>query len=188
MPIFVWTKVGTEAGEPLASILARKEHERVTGGVFWWGIGTSLGPALRDQAQKAGGTLPVLFCEMLGPAQRHDVSPASTVRWARWRDWSGMEADTPSHICVTSRGEDRNDRPKDKHYALLCSSTQPITFNKSRQSFEPRNCRTLSGRVPGDSQNTAPLDGNPANSHLGGRYRVAFTATLIMPWQVTLIR
>jgi 4-aminobutyrate aminotransferase-like enzyme len=47
--IFCWTKMGTEAGQTLGTILRRKELERQAGsGIFAWGIGNSLGasPAL----------------------------------------------------------------------------------------------------------------------------------------------
>jgi hypothetical protein len=50
---FVWTKMGAESGEGLAQIVRRKEGERVAGrGIFWWGIGTSLGPAVPDRARQ----------------------------------------------------------------------------------------------------------------------------------------
>ena len=189
MAVFVCTKIGAEAGEGIAGILARKEAERVAGkSIFWWGIGTSLGPALRDEARRAGGTIPIVFCEMLGSAQSHDAAPASVVQWLRWRDWANAESDVPSFVKVTSRGEDRKGRRKDKHYALICQSLNKIELNATGQLFDPRNCRTLGGKVPGDSQNTALLDGSFAQSHPNGRYRIAFVANLVSPWQATLIR
>lgn len=190
MSVFVWTKIGTEAGESVADIIARKENERTAGyGTFWWGIGTSLGPNLRLEARRAGGAIPILFCEMLGRPQRHDISPASTVRWARWRDWSNSKSDIPPFVQVTSRGEDRKGKHKDKHYALICHSQTKIGINRSGQLFDPRSCRTVpSGKVPGDSQNTALLDGDFRQSHLNGRYRIAFVANLVSPWQATLTR
>lgn len=161
MPVFVWTKIGAEAGESVSDIIARKESERTAGGgTFWWGVGTSLGPALRVEAQCARGTIPILFCEMLGRPQRHDVSPASTVRWARWRDWK-----------------------------TSCHSQSKIEINRSGQQFDPRNCRTVpGGKIPGDSQNTAHRDGDFRQSHPNGRYRIAFVANLVSPWQATLTR
>jgi hypothetical protein len=57
MTAFVWTKMGVESGETLPQIIQRKEAERIAGdGNFWWGIGTSLGAAVRDD-----GSLAVLF-------------------------------------------------------------------------------------------------------------------------------
>ena len=48
MDAFVWTKMGVESGEDLAKIIRRKESERIAGrGIFWWGIGNSLGAAVR---------------------------------------------------------------------------------------------------------------------------------------------
>jgi len=189
MSIFVWTKIGTEAGEGVTRIIARKESERISGaGIFWWGIGTSLGTALCDQARRAGGTIPVLFCEMLGRAQSHDASPTSIIRWLRWRDWANSEFDVPSFIEVTSRGEDRKGKRKDKHYALICHSANKIDIDQTGQLFDPKNCRTLAGKVPGDSQNTALLEGSFAQSHPNGRYRIAFVANLVNPWQAMLTR
>jgi hypothetical protein len=187
--IFVWTKIGTEAGEGVDKILARKENERIEGaGIFWWGIGTSLGPALCEQARLTGGKIPVLFCEMLGKAQSHDASPTSTIRWLRWRDWASSEFDVPSFVEVTSRGEDRNGKRKDKHYALVCCSETKIDIDRTGRLFDPKNCRTLRGKVPGDSQNTALLEGDFSQSHPNGRYRIAFTANLVSPWQAHLTR
>jgi hypothetical protein len=52
MTVFVWTKMGVESGEKLEQIVRRKEAERVKGnGQFWWGVGNSLGPAVRDAAR-----------------------------------------------------------------------------------------------------------------------------------------
>jgi hypothetical protein len=189
MSVFVWTKIGTEAGESVTDIIARKGSEQAAGrGIFWWGVGTSLGPAVRDEALRAGGTIPVLFCEMLGRPQPHDVSPSSTIRWVKWRNWNGSEFDVPSFVQITSRGEDRKGRRKDKHYALVCHSPNKIGISQPGELFDPRNCRTLGGKVPGDSQNTALLAGDFARSHPNGRYRIAFVATLVSPWQATLTR
>jgi hypothetical protein len=189
MSVFVWTKIGSEAGEGITDIIGRKRDEQAAGnGKFWWGIGTSLGPAVREAAERAGGTIPIVFCEMLGRAQPHDASPKSTVRWAKWRDWNNCEFDVPRFVRVMSRGEDRKGRRKDKHYALICHSQKKIEIAQQGQLFDPRNCRTLSGKIPGDSQNTALLEGDFAQSHPDGRYRIAFVVNLVNPWQATLIR
>jgi hypothetical protein len=184
---FVWTKIGTETGESIADIVDRKEGERSKGGVFWWGIGTSLGPALRDEAQKSGGSIPIIFCVMLGEPQKLDVSPASKVRWTSWRDWDGSETSVPPFVLVKSRGEDRSGKRKNKHYSVVCRPDGKLRLNSNGQLFDARNCRTLSGKAPGDSQNTALLTGDITRSHPNGRYRVAFAAMLVRPWQATLL-
>ena len=44
---FCWTKIGTEAGETIESILLRKELERISNnGIFLWGVGNSIEPIL----------------------------------------------------------------------------------------------------------------------------------------------
>ena len=46
---FCWTRFGTEAAEPIDSILGRKERERVANrGIFVWGIGNAIGPSIRE--------------------------------------------------------------------------------------------------------------------------------------------
>jgi hypothetical protein len=76
MDVFVWTRMGVESGEGLEQIVRRKEAERVEGnGQFWWGIGNSLGPAVRNAAREAGGRLPVLFSIMLGRPRAADSAP-----------------------------------------------------------------------------------------------------------------
>lgn len=185
---FVWTKVGIEAGESVTDILARKEAERVAGkGIFWWGVGNSLGPAVHKMAEATGGTLPILFCALLGPSKPHDIAPASIVRWKRWRDWNGKIADVPSFVRVTSRGQDWNGKDKGTHYALVCRSENPIIFDRNGPLFDPRYCTTHLGKIPGDLQITALLRGDLNTPHRDARYRIAFKATLVSPWMATFL-
>jgi hypothetical protein len=184
MSAFVWTKMGVESGEGLAQIVRRKEAERIAGrGIFWWGIGNSLGTAVRDSARRQGGKLPVLFSTMLGRAKSIDAAPESVWRWTAWEDQSGRVHDIPSHVTVISRGAEA----KERHYALVCYSDQPISVRTNGQRFNPNMCRTLSGKVPGASQVTALLKG-VAEGHPQGPYEIGFKATLIEPWAVKLVR
>lgn len=184
MDVFVWTKMGVESGEGLAQIVERKESERVAGqGQFWWGIGNSLGSAVRTEARAQGGTLPVLFSRMLGRPRPRDESPEMTFRWTGWEDENGKIQDVPSHAKVISRG----DPSKAKHYALVCYSKAPLTLEHG-EKFDPNQCRTVAtGRLPGPSQVTALLRGS-ATGHLRGPYDICFRATLIDPWAVKLVR
>jgi hypothetical protein len=152
---FVLTKPGIEAGESLAKIVARNEAERVAGkNIFWWGIGSSLGPAVVKAAQDAGGKLQLLFVINKRPSspKEHDVSPAKVIRWTRWQDWNGSVRDIPSFANVTSRGHEL----KSKHYALVCYSEKPITFDVNGPGFDPSLCRTTLGKRPGSSHPTVP--------------------------------
>jgi hypothetical protein len=184
MKAFVWTKMGAESGEPLEQIVRRKEAERKAGrGIFWWGMGNSLGPAVRADARAQGGTLPVLFSKMLGRAKASDESPDMVWRWTEWQDENGRLHDVPAHVNVISKGH----RSKDKHYALVCYSTTPLSLGNGNARFDPNLCRTPNDKIPGPSQVTALLRGAP-EKHSRGAYEVCFQATLIDPWAVKLVR
>ena len=184
MTSFVWTKMGVESGEGLTQIVERKEEERrAGGGIFWWGIGSSLGSAVREHARAQGGSLPIIFSKMLGRAKAVDRSPAAVWRWMGWEDARGQTHNVPSHVKVISRG----DPSKGKHYALVCNSATPLVLRDDGIRFDPAQCRTPSGKVPGASQVTALLIGSSVG-HAQGSYAIAFSATLVEPWAVKLIR
>jgi hypothetical protein len=183
MNLFVWTKMGVESGETLEQIVRRKEAERVKGnGQFWWGIGNSLGSAVRDAARTQGGRLPVLFSVMLGRPRAADSAPEMTWRWTSWEDEGGRSQAIPLHAKVISRGTGA----KDRHYALVCHSDVPLALARGGVRFDPARYRTLSGKVPGSSQVTALLRGNP-DSHESGPYEICFRAVLVEPWAVKLV-
>jgi hypothetical protein len=183
MSHFVWTKMGAESGEGLAKIVQRKEAERIVGrGIFWWGIGNSLGPAVCSSASQQDGKLPVLFSRMLGRAKPHDAAPDTVYKWTAWEDDGGRIHPLPSHVKVISRGA----ASKEKHYALVCYSATPISLGGTGDRFDPNSCRTMAGKVPGSSQVTALLNGTV--KHSTGDYEIAFRATLVAPWAVKLVR
>jgi hypothetical protein len=184
MDVFVWTKMGVESGEGLEQIVRRKEAERVEGnGQFWWGIGNSLGSAVRETVRAQGGRLPVLFSVMLGKPKATDNAPEMLWRWTGWEDEAGRIHHIPPHAKVISRGA----AMKDRHYALVCHSDAPLALAPGGERFDPARCRTLSGKVPGASQVTALLRGNPG-THGSGPYEVCFRAVLVEPWAVKLVR
>lgn len=184
---FVYTKPGAfETGEMLTAIVARKESERLAGnGIFWWGVGNSLGPRLAREAQAAGGTLPLLFLipKRPTPARREDAEPDFEFHWTKWQDAGGEIAQVPSYAHVISRG----DEEKRRHYALVCRSQIPIRFDKNGPSFDLQQCVTAAGKAPGTSQVTALVWGDPTASPAAGGYSVVFKASLIYPWQATLV-
>jgi len=183
MGLFVWSKMQNEGGQTLASILARKEAERRAGnGVFWWGIGNSLGTAVRDKAKQAGGVLPVLFSQMRTPAKRVDAHPSVVFLWTEWEDISGVRHKIPAHVLEWSRGADG----KKTHYALVCRSDEPITLS-NHGPFDPSRCLTHLGKRPATRQVTALLADESPESHAPGEYHWGFRATLIEPWVAKLV-
>lgn len=172
-----------EAGQSLATIIQRKEAERSAGnGLFWWGIGQSLGLAVCNAAKLAGDTLPVLWSEMLSKPQAIDAFPSGIRRWMAYEDSAGRINGLPAHVTVTSRVSKRN-----HHYALVCWSDTPISLG-DLGAFNPAACRTVkSSKVPADSQVTALLYGDPFQGHDAGSYRIAFRAILVEPWAVKLV-
>jgi hypothetical protein len=184
---FVFTKPGVEAGESLADILIRKEAERIAGkNTFWWGVGNSVGVALEKAAQDSGGTLPILFLvhKTQTPPKKRDASPQRVVVWTKWQDRSGSIHHVPTFANITSRW----DETKRTHYALVCYSEKPMSFDPNGPAFDPSLCRTALGKVPGSSQVTALVSGNlNASEHQNGKYRVVFHGTLVRPWQARLV-
>jgi hypothetical protein len=96
MTPFVWSVMGEDAAQPLPEILLRKEAERITGGDFWWGLGTPLGDRVASAAATNGGVLPALF-SALG-ARKHAQSSNQVVRI--WNGWcsirNGQSGTTPN--------------------------------------------------------------------------------------------
>lgn len=184
MDCFVWSKIGPDAGESLDEIIARKEKKRVAGGgIFWWAIGNSLGPAIHKAARSAGGTLPILFSPILSSPKPHDVAPEKIVLWKKWEDENRNIYDVPPYVRVTSRATDRR-----RHYALVCHSDKPLFINGNGRRFDPSMCETLSGKKPGASQVTALLRGNINDPHPSRAYRIAFSATLVVPYVAKLVQ
>jgi hypothetical protein len=186
---FVYTKPGAfETGEGLSDILIRKEAERIANGnIFWWGVGNSLGVRLRETAETAGGTLPLLFLvpKKPTPAKSKDIRPIFEFHWTKWQSSDGRIIEIPPSIRVISRG----DEDKKRHYALVCQSGEPLIFNPNGPVFDPQLCNTAPGgkKSPGTSQVTALVWGDPTAPNSTGAYRLAFRATLVHPWQAILV-
>ena len=101
---FIFSKMQAEAGQNLEEIIARKEAERVAwNGVFWWGIGNSLGSSVHDEVTAAGGILPVLFSRMLSKPKIEDSAPDEVVIWTAWENSCGTVEPVPKFVRITSR-------------------------------------------------------------------------------------
>lgn len=174
--VFCWTKMGTEAGQSLDLILARKELERrAGGGLFGWGIGNSLGVAPDLARQAVAGDVEVLFTPMKSAPKSLDVSPGQVLLWLEYVSSSGRVKRLPTNVLITSRGG----AGKRAHYALLCSSDEPLARSQSAPCFaveEVRNFTTLN-RV-GASQVTSVVRYSRNQRSIERPYSVAFTAKL----------
>jgi hypothetical protein len=137
----------TEAGEGLASIVQRKEGERIAGGgLFCWGVGNA--PS-RSLAAYRGSDLDVVFSVMKSRPKAVDVSPEIKLVWKTYVDLDGVVRPLPNGARVTSRAARA-------HYVLICRSNTPLALGDFGP-FDPRAYRNAGeGAKPiGASQVTA---------------------------------
>ncbi len=182
--VFCWTRFGTEAGEPIERIIERKETERrANGGTFFWGIGSSIAPAIAELVRRVR-TPEVLLSPIKGRPRSIDVTPDCVVRWTAAEDLLGITEPLPQAVKVTSRWDP--ERPRGAHYALVCGSSRPLRLDDlGRLSFGAlRNIR--SGAPLGASQVTAVVERGDEPVNITGEYTVALRAALVAPYFVRL--
>ena len=180
---FVWTRIGAEAGQTAAAILARKETERrASGGVFAWGIGSALGTAARELASLDAAPL-VFFSPMLSAAATHDERPSAVIAWTAYHGSGSLHA-LPAGCIVTSRAHTAAGALKTAHYALLCGTPVDHSSTLTIDSASLRNLAT--GGNVGASQVTAVVQ--VSNDAGGRRYGIAMVAALRQPYAVRLAR
>jgi hypothetical protein len=177
---FCWTRFGTEAGEPIGSILHRKEMERLANdGIFYWGIGNSVAPAVAALIERVAAP-EVLFSPIKSRPRAVDVAPASVVRWHEATTLAGDRIKLPDTIRVTSR-------PSRSHYALVCSVTDPLDAAHFGRLFFSELRNLVSGHPLGASQVTAVVSREvDAVPHGDDGYVVALRARLVEPYFVRL--
>jgi hypothetical protein len=181
---FCWTKYGTEAGQPVEAILARKELERQRnpGGVFLWGIGNSIGPSLR--ALLADVVTPTaVFTPMQARPRRIDTHPPAVVRWTAGVGLDGSAYTLPEHCVVTGR---RNPARPRKHYALVCASDRPLTDSPGGRLHRSQLRNYVRGTAVGPSQVTAVVRSDDDGPAAGVGYPIGFAARLVYPFLVEL--
>ncbi len=183
---FCWTRFGTEAGENIGSIFARKEQERLaTGGMFLWGIGNSVGPAIRDLIRLEERPM-VLFSPMRSKPKAIDVAPASVAVWSEARGLDGQDWPIPEGVKVTSRQGSETGRTKRSHYALVCRSSSPLrAFDLASIRYEEL-VNLQSKNKLGASQVTAVVEQLPHSSERCTIYPVTLMAELVFPYFVKL--
>ncbi len=180
---FCWTRFGTEAGEPIETILARKEEERaVNGSIFLWGVGNGIKPSMQALIRHEPEP-EIIFSPIRSAPRKADVAPSKVVMWMAARTMNDNHYDLPEGSLVTSRFSRR------PHYALVCASDVPLEpdFDGERFSFGAlRNL--LTGKPVGVSQVTAVV------RHVGGALRetgpiyvAALRARLVPPYFVRLV-
>lgn len=181
-PVFCWTKMGTEAGQPLETILRRKELERrVGGGIFAWGIGNSLGVAPKLARQRSQhGEVDVFFTPMRSAAKALDAEPSQVLLWLSYLDDEERQVDLPGHMIVTSRGNFAQAGSKRSHYALICNGDDDITIPANEGAIDANKTRNFVSLNPlGSSQVTAVVSYQPNCVGLPEKlYPVTFRAKL----------
>lgn len=183
---FVWTRYGTESGEAVGSILARKEQERqAAGGIFLWGIGNSVAPSVRKLLACLKGRDPcVVFSPMLAAPRAVDVAPAKVFAWQSARGIDEQEWEMPAGTLVTSRGGAAG-ISKSRHYALVCRRSEALRVNDSGDRFAIADLANFaSGNPVGHSQVTAVV--HRTGRSTDGPYVAAVVATLAYPYVVEL--
>lgn len=183
---FCWTRFGTEAGEPIESILMRKEVERSrNGGVFLWGVGNSIRPSVLDLLAECDSPC-VVFSPMLSRPAARDVSPSRTVVWTTAIGLSGHRCELPAASVVTSAVREGSSRPY--HFALVCQSEGPLARRSDCERIRLTDLRNLShGTAIGSSQVTCVVRHTPGSSgEPSPTYEVALVARLVAPFFVRL--
>jgi hypothetical protein len=183
---FCWTRFGTEAGQAINQIFARKEQERLAnGGVFFWGIGNALGPSIRELLLRTGKP-EVLFSPIKSSPRSVDSQPAAVVAWTLAETLHGEPFKLPEHSLVTSR-HDPN-APRKSSYALVCFSSVPLNQARCDEGIALSALRNLrTGRPIGASQVTAIVQSCVGSlTAQTSRYEVLVRARLVEPYFLRL--
>lgn len=183
---FCWTRFGTESGEDIMSILARKEQERqATGGMFLWGVGSSVGPAMRDLVRIEQQPR-VVFSPMRSKPKPIDCTPSGVLHWTSAQDLNGNEWPLPAGTRVTSRQRSEGGREKRAHYALVCRSSMPLVAREEHRLIYEALVNLQTKNKLGASQVTAVVQLLKVAKQEGTAYPVALIAELVFPYFVRL--
>lgn len=183
--VVCWTRMQSEAGQDIGSIIARKEIERRAGdGLFYWGVGNAPNRAVRRLAAQ-GEDVDVVFSLMKGRPAAQDAAPEGVVAWRTCYDSEGVECRLPPHVLVTSR-MDTDSGVKAAHYALVCRSDDGLVLG-DMGAFDPSAYRNVgdAGGAVGSSQVTALVVRTRSESPVDG-YRVNLRAKLVGGFWVKL--
>lgn len=185
---FCWTRFGTEAGQTIDAILARKEAERRRNqGLFLWGVGNAVGPGVRELVRRCMAP-DVLFSPIRSAPRLVDVAPESVVAWSHGQTLDGNLIPLPEGSVVLSRAKETS-RP---HYALVCAASEPLVLEKGATTDATlvRLCdlrNLLSGKPVGASQVTAVVSRTVSEAVAELAYPIAFRAKLVSPYFLRLV-
>ena len=177
--------MGIEAGESLERIVGRKERERLAcGGMFLWGIGSSIGKALGTLLRLTANPQ-VIFSPILGAPRTVDARPGATARWTAGIGLDGTRMPLPGGSVVTSRWDP--ERPSTPRYALVCASDGPLALSDFGVVQFDALSNLASGAPVGTSQVTAVVRHVQRGLDGGARrYSVALRARLTAPYVLRL--
>jgi hypothetical protein len=179
------TRMQTEAGQDLRSIVLRKELERSAGdGIFCWGVGNA--PALAVTAfARACRDIDVVFSRMKTRPKPGDAAPSGRVIWRSYYDVDGGEHPLPAASLVTSRANSKS-RLKGTHYALMCLAGTALELGDFG-SFDPSAYRNVSESAAaiGAAQTTALVQRVSAERK-DAAYRINLRAKLTNGYWVKL--
>jgi len=101
--IFCITKVGIESGESRSSIIERKDKEREQNdGIFFWGIGNSLGEKFWDFIESTKNPS-IIFLSMKAKAKDIDINPTRTFIWTKYINRKNQIIELPETIKIINR-------------------------------------------------------------------------------------
>ncbi len=181
--IFVWTRFGTEAGQSIEDIIARKERERQqNNGVFLWGIGNSIGRSLPSLLRSH--SMPVVaFSPIKSKPRAVDVEPGQVAIWHQATTTNGEHYSLPAGSMVTSRYVPG----RNKHFALVCRSDRPLLIETGYEALNMNGLvNAKSGTRIGFSQVTAVVKKREEPSTIEQEYNVAMCCQLEHPFVITL--
>jgi hypothetical protein len=186
-PAFCWTKISSDSGEALPTIVLRKEWERrLGGGRFLWGTSQSLGSSARSAAHRIG-SLMALFSPGSSHSKPVDGKREDVLLWNAWIDVSGQVRPLPPHTFITSRKTLPSGRRREHHFALVCSSPVELSIGSRVRAYPDQLRNVATGKTLGAALGTAVVEClGRTGEQTGKSYPIALAVELEAPYFVRL--
>lgn len=184
---FCWTKVGLINGEDFATTVLRKEWERLSGGGrFLWEVNRPLGNHAHLTERNCGNLISV-FSPASAKPKSVQKKPEDALLWNAWIDSGGQLRPLPSHVFLKSATHQSSGDRKKAHFALVCSSLQPLTIGSTLKVFPDLLRNVGSGKRLGAALSSVIVDQVASTNRREGRHHpVALIAKLESPFFVRL--